>query len=126
MFVGLTPTHILMSLMKSSPWALVLAVALVAGCSKGTKPPTAEELARRRPPSPADAGPPNPVVIPDAGDPKANLEQLSLALRRYVAGTHRMPKDFDDFVAKSGVQPPPPPTGQKYAIQGLVIALVKQ
>jgi hypothetical protein len=37
-----------------------------------------------------------------------------------------MPKDFDDFLAKSGVQPPPPPAGKKYAIHGQVIALVNQ
>jgi hypothetical protein len=105
--------------------SILLVAALVAGCKKAPAP-TAESLASRRPPSPYDTGAPPPIVVPDSGDVNANLGQLSLALRKYIAGTHRLPKDFDDFVAKSGVQPPPPPVGKKYAIQGQVIALVNQ
>ena len=69
---------------------------------------------------------PEPIVVPDNGSTQANLNQLSLALRKYIAGSHIMPKDFDDFLAKSGVQPPPPPAGKKYVIQGPNVALADQ
>lgn len=69
---------------------------------------------------------PEPIVVPDAGSTEANLNQLSLALRKYIAGTHSVPKDFNDFLTKSGVQPPPPPAGKKYVIQDHVIALANQ
>jgi hypothetical protein len=35
-------------------------------------------------------------------------------------------KDFNDFLTKSGVQPPPPPAGRKYVIQNQVVALADQ
>jgi len=105
--------------------SILLGMIVVIGCKKAT-PPTAESLASRRPPSPYETGAPPEILIADTGDVNANLEQLSLALRKYIAGSHRLPKDFEDFLAKSGVQPPPPPMGKKYVIQGQVIALVKQ
>jgi hypothetical protein len=37
-----------------------------------------------------------------------------------------VPKDFNDFLAKSGVQPPPAPAGKKYVIQGPAIGLADQ
>jgi hypothetical protein len=64
--------------------------------------------------------------VPDNGSPEANLTQLSLALRKYIAGSHSVPKDFNDFLAKSGVQPPPPPAGKRYVIQGPAVALADQ
>ena len=64
--------------------------------------------------------------MPDSGSSEANLNQLSVALRKYIAGTHSLPKDFNDFLAKSGVQPPPAPAGKKYVIQGQVVALADQ
>jgi hypothetical protein len=66
---------------------------------------------------------PEPIVVPDSGSPDANLSQL---LRKYIAGSRSLPKDFNDFLAKSGVQPPPPPAGKKYVMQGQVIALSDQ
>ena len=72
------------------------------------------------------AVPPQPIVVPDNGSPEANLTQLSLALRKYIAGSHSVPKDFNDFLAKSGVQPPPPPAGKKYVVQGSAVALADQ
>ena len=64
--------------------------------------------------------------MPDGGSTEANLNQLSHALRKYVAGARSVPKDFNDFLVKSGVQPPPPPAGKKYVIQGQVVALADQ
>jgi hypothetical protein len=69
---------------------------------------------------------PEPIVVPDTGSPEGNLDQLSRALRKYIAGSRSMPKDFSDFLAKSGVQPPPPPVGKQYVIQGQVVALADQ
>jgi len=69
---------------------------------------------------------PEPIVLPDGGSPEANLYQLSHALRKYIAGSRSLPKDFSDFLAKSGVQPPPPPAGKRYVIQGQVVALADQ
>ena len=111
--------------MRRFAGSIVLLVFILAGCKKAP-PPTAEALASRRPPSPYDTAAPPPVVIPDSGDVNANLDQLSLALRKYIAGSHRLPKDFEDCVAKSGVQPPPLPAGKRYLIQGQVIVLVNQ
>jgi hypothetical protein len=50
---------------------------------------------------------PEPIVVPDGGSTEANLNQLSHALRKYVAGSRSVPKDFNDFLVKSGVQLPP-------------------
>lgn len=103
----------------------LLAVTFAVACNKAP-PPTAESLARHGPPSIPSGAAPEPIVVPDSGNPEVNLRQLSIALRKYIAGSHRMPKDFDDFLAQSGVQPPPPPTGKKYVIQGQVIVLANQ
>ncbi|MCX6921770.1 MAG: hypothetical protein NT154_00900, partial [Verrucomicrobia bacterium] len=81
------------------------------------------------PPSPRGPGPMVPAAtataISDSGDVNATLGQLSLELRRYVVRTRSVPKNFDEFTAKSGVQAPAPPAGKKYAIQGQVVVLVK-
>jgi len=69
---------------------------------------------------------PEPIVVPDGGSTEANLNQLSMALRKYIAGSHSVPKDFNDFLAKSGVQPPPAPVGKKYVIQGPAVGLADQ
>ena len=69
--------------------------------------------------------PPPAAVIPDTGDVNATLQQLSLALRDYVVRTRSVPKNFEEFAAKSQARFPPPPTGQKYAIERQKVALVK-
>jgi hypothetical protein len=70
--------------------------------------------------------PAKPVVVPDSGNMDATLAQLSLELRRYVIRTRSVPKDFDDFLAKSGAQVPAAPPGKKYAIQDQAVVLVKR
>jgi len=72
------------------------------------------------------APPPKPPVIADSGNMDATLAQLSLELRKFVVRTRSVPKDFEDFVAKSRVQAPPAPAGQKYAIQDQAVVLVKR
>ena len=72
------------------------------------------------------ASPPKAAVITDSGDVNATLSQLTLELRRYVVGTRSVPKDFEEFAAKSRVQAPPPPAGKKYAIKAQAVVLVKR
>ncbi len=70
--------------------------------------------------------PPTAVVIQDSGNVNATLDQLSLELRRYVVGTRSVPRNFEEFIAKSHVQAPPPPAGKKYAIKDQAVVLVKR
>jgi hypothetical protein len=119
---------------------LLAAVILAAGCSKrkpaaGTDTATnaaqaeASAVAPAAPPTrgPGPMAPPaRPAVIANTGDMNATLNQLSLELRRYVIRTRSVPKNFEDFVAKSQVQVPAAPAGQKYAIQDQAVVLVKR
>lgn len=70
-----------------------------------------------------------PVVLPAVSPQNSNsdvaLAELSLALRRYVVQTKRAPKSFEEFIAQTHIQPPPPPAGQKYAIKSGAVVLVK-
>ena len=67
-----------------------------------------------------------PPVIADSGNVDATLQQLTLALRDYVVRTRSVPKNFDDFAAKSQASFPQPPTGKKYAIEGQKVVLAKR
>jgi len=69
---------------------------------------------------------PAPVVVAENADVNATLSQLALELRKYVVRTRSVPKNFEEFVAKSGIQVPPPPGGKKYAIEGQAVVLVKR
>jgi hypothetical protein len=119
--------------------AILLAVALTAGCSKhqpaaSTNPATnaaqadASPETSAAPPSPRGPGPMGPLppgaVIPDSGDVSATLGQLSLELSRYVIRTRSVPKNFEEFIAKSHVQAPPAPPGKKYAIRKQAVVLL--
>ncbi len=117
-------------------WALLLAVALAVGCSThepaaGLKAPTNTAAADGSAARPAHGpGPmrtaPMATVIPDTGNIDATLGQLTSRLRDYVVHTRSVPKDFEEFIAKSGVQAPPPPAGKKYAIQNGAVVLAKR
>ena len=72
------------------------------------------------------AASPTTTVISDTGNIDATLGQLTSELRRYVVHTRSVPKDFEEFIAKSGVQAPSPPSGKKYAIQQRAVVLVKR
>jgi hypothetical protein len=127
------------SRLSAASLPLLLGMALAAGgCSKhqpvaGTNSATNADLSPSTPGAPygprgSAPAPPPPAaaVIADSGDVNATLSQLSLELRKYVVRTHIVPKDFDDFIARSRVQAPPPPAGKKYAIQAQAIVLVKR
>lgn len=69
---------------------------------------------------------PTAIAAPEGGDMTATLNQLSFELRKYVVGTRSVPRNFEDFVAKSHLQVPPAPAGKKYAIQNQAVVLVKR
>src|ERR1035437_10033683 len=121
--------------------ALLLVAALAAGCGKHEPAPgdgTATNAApldqaavpSSAPPSPRGPGPmpatPAMAVVSDAGNIDATLSQLTSELRNYVLHTRSVPKNFEEFIAKSGVQAPSPPPGKKYAIQKRAVVLVKR
>jgi hypothetical protein len=122
-------------------WALLLAATLAAGCSKhqpaaganaATNAAQADPSAVAPAASPPTRGPgpmrssSTPAVIADSGDVNATLNQLSQELRKYVIGTRSVPKNYEEFAAKSHVQAPPPPAGKKYAIRDQAVVLVKR
>src|SRR5690242_16056687 len=61
---------------------------------------------------------PAPVVVNNDNNSGATLDRLTQELRRYVIRTRSIPKNFEDFAAKSQLQAPPAPAGKKYAIHG--------
>ena len=125
-------------IMKYWPlWAVLVIAALAAGCRKhepaAATTPTNSASADAATPAdeaptrgPGIAPPPTAVTVPDTGDTKATLSQLSLELRKYVLRTKSAPSSFEDFVAKSQVQAPPPPAGKKYALQSGAVVLVNR
>ena len=120
--------------------ALLVVATLAAGCKKQDPGPGASGASNAAPPdqlAPAAAvrspGAPVPrpytpatVAAPESGDMSATLNQLSLELRKYVVSTRSVPKNFEEFVAKSHIQVPPAPAGKKYIIQGQAVVLVKR
>ena len=120
--------------------ALLLLAVLSAGCKKHGSGPGASGASNAAPPDPSapaaavarSPGAPVPmsyapttIAAPQNSDMSATLQELSRELRKYVVSTRRIPKNFEEFVAKSGVQIPPAPAGKKYRIQGHAVILVK-
>ena len=110
---------------------LLLMVALAGGCGRHVPDAAARETdpSLAAPPSPRGPGPmpiaeSNNVVI-DAANMDVALQQLTQELRNYVVRTRSVPRNFDEFIAGSHVQAPPPPAGKKYAIRGQAVVLVK-
>ncbi len=80
-----------------------MAVTLTAGCHKNNPPPAVT----------AEQG-----IVPSDPQVVTNLANLTRELRRTMH-QHRLTGNFDEFVAAAGVEVPPPPAGQKYAISKL-------
>ena len=76
-----------------------------------------DELSELAPVAPV-AAPAEPAVvtIPAGGDVNATLGELTRQVRRYIVRNKTTPSNFDDFAAAAHLQVPPPPPGQKYAI----------
>ena len=130
---GLNPLLCPSVLCLSMVWSMLL------GCQKQKQEPVPpstvasadqQTFSAATPPSPrapgASTNPPPSVVVPASADINVTLQQLSLELRRYVSRTRSVPKNFDEFVAKSGVQAPAAPAGKKYVIQEHAIVLVNR
>ena len=118
-----------MNTIRASAFACIL--VLLGGCGREAKGPPQPPAPSELPTSPhgpvrmAEAPAPAPVIA-DSGDVNATLQQLTLALREYVVRTRTVPKNFDEFAAKSQASFPQPPAGKKYAIEGQKIVLVKR
>jgi hypothetical protein len=69
---------------------------------------------------------PPAAIVSDAGNIDATLSQLTSELRKYVIHSRSVPRNFEEFIAKSGVQAPSPPAGKKYVIQNRAVVLVKR
>jgi hypothetical protein len=54
------------------------------------------------------------------------LGELSRRLRKYVLVSRSTPASFEEFADKAHVQAPPPPAGQKYALDHGQIVLVNR
>jgi len=121
--------------------ALLLVAAVAVGCGKhepvpgigtATKAAPLDQAAvsTSAPPSPRGPGPmpatPPATIVSEAGNIDATLSQLTSELRKYVIHSRSVPRDFEEFVGKSGVQAPSPPPGKKYAIQKRTVVLVKR
>jgi len=116
--------------------ALMLgAIVLSAGCGKKSAPPvsntspaqTNQEAVSSQPApaAPGSAENSQPVPPTTSAEPApTDLKELNHALLRWVVQNHYRPKSFEDFVARSNIQVPPPPAGKKYVIQRGFIVLV--
>jgi len=110
---------------------LACSAALLVSCSRESEGPPATAIPATAPASPrgpakASEAPAAAAVIPDSGDSNATLQRLTQALRDHVVRTRTVPKDFDDFAAKSRTSFPPPPDGKKYEIRGQEVVLVNR
>src|ERR1035441_584363 len=96
--------------------ALLLVASLAAGCRKhepapgtGTvtdaAPLDQSGVSSSAPPSPRGPGPmattPPTTIGSDAGNIEATLTQLTSELRNYVVHTRSVPRNFEDFIARS-------------------------
>ena len=113
--------------------AWLLAGLLTAGCSKReSSPPTNSSPGDTNVPAAPTRGPGastrpgSGAVIPDSGNAEATLTALTSELRKYVIESRSVPKDFEEFIARSHVQAPAPPAGKKYVIKNQAVVLVKR
>jgi len=114
---------------------VLLVVFLAVGCKKQAPAPNASPSAGDQTAAatgattagvmPLDATP-TVVPAPEDGNMAVVLGDLSSQLRKYVLVTRSAPKSFEEFADKAHLQAPPPPAGQKYAIQSGQIVLVKR
>lgn len=110
---------------------LVCCAVLLLGCNREGNSPDATSTPATAPPSPRGPlsmtnVPAAATAIPDNGDTSATLQRLTQALRDHVVRTRSVPKDFEEFAAKSQVNFPPPPEGKKYGIRGQEVVLVNR
>lgn len=109
-------------LKSTAVFALIFTAALFSnGCSKSkqaaqTSVPPAVDTNQTPAVQPATSREETPVVVAANPDGGADLKQLNHAYIAWIIQNRRRPKSFDEFVALSGIQIPPPPAGKKYVI----------
>jgi hypothetical protein len=67
--------------------------------------------------------PPSTQTIAASATAEEAAAQLTLELRRYVAYTRNIPKNFEEFAARDPIKFPPPPAGKKYVITGGMVKI---
>lgn len=108
---------------RSSITGLIGATLLIAaGCGRES----GARIGGEQPAGNAEIGVPQPKVEPSArpralevradADSAAVIEELNRELRRYRVTYQRLPANFEEFVATTRLQVPPPPPGKKYII----------
>src|ERR1035438_7150496 len=115
--------------LKSRTTSLLLGLAtgiMFCGCHKKSeaKAPPPETVEAAVPAAAAPASyrpaaqplPPSSQAIAAGASADEAAGQLTLELRRYVAYTRNIPKNFDDFAAHDPIKFPPPPPEKKYVI----------
>jgi hypothetical protein len=102
--------------------SLVVLLGLASGCKKSpqvqvAEPATNQVAATPGGPAPGPPQPsaPTPDTTIDTSSIEATLADLTHQLHRTMIGRH-LSGSFEEFVAISKVNPPPPPAGKKYAI----------
>ena len=102
---------------------LMLLAGAVTGCGKHEEPPAVAPTPTNAPAADNAPGPmpPAPAVerplnVPEGANMDAVLTQLTRELHRWIVGNRRTPNSFEEFIASSRLQCPPPPAGKKYAL----------
>ncbi|HEV2692626.1 MAG TPA: hypothetical protein VG347_06980 [Verrucomicrobiae bacterium] len=108
-----------------------LATVVFSGCSKKQPPAAAVTQTDVQSSNPAANPvynrPVTPTVVTAANDGEPDLKQMTHSLRSWIARTHIVPKNFEDFVAQANMQFSPAPAGKKYVIgKHMVIQLANQ
>jgi hypothetical protein len=103
----------------------LLIAMLGAGCGGGsddaaigstaTTNQQPQNVSRGAPVAPTQVQP-QKLDLPQDADSSRVLEELNLALRRWVVSNRRMPSSFEEFTSTAQIQVPPAPAGKKYVL----------
>lgn len=109
---------------------LGLMIAVTTGCGRkaaeappkaegqANSVPSASPVAAKIPTGPVpQAMPAASVAIASGANADEAAGKLTMELRKYVAYTRNIPKNFEDFVAHHPMKYPPAPAGKKYVIE---------
>jgi hypothetical protein len=109
--------------MMSGLVAVLMMATAACGCKKSqpanvqTPTPPVADASQATPTMPQAPQPVSlPAIIPADPAGGADLKALNRAYIGWIVKNRQRPKSFDEYIALSGVQVPPPPTGKKYVI----------
>ena len=97
-------------------------VAAVPDAAVPVAPAPAAKVNSSPAPAPQMMPAASPTIASSASS-QAAAEQMTLELRKYVAYTRTIPKNFEDFVARHPMTYPAAPIGKKYVIQGAQVVV---